>query len=286
MVSFCLEVCFLTNGVFSDFEIDKCSVKFVGDSSCISMDCIGSVEEEATVKNITKMCRGVLFKETVTGTGDGTLKMSAHIPWEVSKRAFGLELDSVIDGVVAYGKPSRHRMFSMAFRCMDEDGIVKYKFYPKCIIKSGYASKITNGAEEVAETEMEVTFMPDDFGIGCYQKIVGVDGDINPNIINNWLSLNISSDDFQVASSDKSITYNLTNLSIANSFSSISDGSDFVNNIIPDDGYSLPSSISVSEGGSSLSAGTDYIYSSSSGLISIPDVSGNIVITATGSAIE
>ena len=53
----------------------------------------------------------------------------------------------------------------------DEDGVEKFKAYPKCIIETGVARKIENGAEEVAEIELEVSLMPDEFGNCVYEAL-------------------------------------------------------------------------------------------------------------------
>lgn len=45
--------------------------------------------------------------------------------------------------------------------------------------------------------------------------------------------------------------------------------------------YTLPTSITVTMGGKTLTSGTDYTYSSSTGAISIPSVTGDITITGT-----
>ena len=46
--------------------------------------------------------------------------------------------------------------------------------------------------------------------------------------------------------------------------------------------YSLPSSVTITMGGNTLTSGTDYTYSSSSGKITINKVTGDITITASG----
>lgn len=48
-------------------------------------------------------------------------------------------------------------------------------------------------------------------------------------------------------------------------------------------GYSLPSSVTVTMGGQTLTSGTDYTYDSSSGRIVISNVTGDITITASAS---
>ena len=83
--------------VFSEFEIDQLGFKFKGEDSYKTMECIGSVEEEMETKTTTKKCRGVVTKTRVKGTGNGTLKISGHIPWDIYATAYGMKLDSLID---------------------------------------------------------------------------------------------------------------------------------------------------------------------------------------------
>lgn len=161
----------MTNGVFSDFEIDELGLKFTGDEEYAVMRCVGSFEEEMNSKTIAKKCRGVVFKETIKGDGTGTLKLSAHIPWEIYTKGYGMALATLIKGVKAYGRNSVHPTFAATAHVTDEDGEEKYRAYPKCVIKSGKSSKITNGEEEVAEVEMEIGVTPDEYGNGVYEAL-------------------------------------------------------------------------------------------------------------------
>ena len=161
----------MTNGVFSDYEIDRMSVKFVDGDAAISMNCVGSVEEEMTAKAITKSCRGTVIKKTVKGTGEGTLTISAHVPYEIFTEAFGMELATLKAGVLAYGSNNRHKAFCLTVHVVDEDGAEKYKAYPNCIMNARPAISTENGAEEVAEIEMEVAVMPDTNGNGMYEAL-------------------------------------------------------------------------------------------------------------------
>lgn len=176
----------MTNGVFSDFEIDKMSVKFVGDSTeAVSMDCVGSVEEELTAKEITKKCRGVVIKDVVKGTGEGTLTISAHVPYDIFKEAFGMESADLKTGVLAYGTNSRHKAFCLTMHVNDEDGEEKFKAYPNCIFKARPTISVENGAEEVAEVEIEIAVMPDDQGNGMYEALAeGLD----ETVASGWMS--------------------------------------------------------------------------------------------------
>lgn len=157
--------------VFSEYELRKMGIKFKGSEAFVSTDCVGSCEEELESKVITKKCRGNVVKTTVKGTGNGTLSISMHMPYEVYVQAYGMELDTLIEGVKAYGQNSRHEGFAIVQDVFDEDGNEKFKAYPNCIIQTGVARKIENGAEEVAEIELEVSVMPDEYGNGVYEAL-------------------------------------------------------------------------------------------------------------------
>lgn len=157
--------------VFSEYELKQMGVKVAGSEDYIAADCVGSCEEEMEVKVVNKSCRGVVVKTRVRGTGKGKLNISMHCPKEIYDAAYGMELDTLLAGVKAYGQNSVHKTFSIVQLVEDEDGNVKYKAYPNCIIESGKKGTIENGAEEVAEIEMEVSVMPDDFGNGVYEAL-------------------------------------------------------------------------------------------------------------------
>lgn len=161
----------MTNGVFSDYEIDQMNVKFADGEDAVAMNCVGSVEEEMTAKVITKKCRGVTLKSVTKGTGEGTLTISAHVPYEVFKSAFGMEDETLASGVMGYGSKSVHKEFCLTVHVNDEDGAEKYKAYPRCVCAAKPKVTVENGAEEVAEVEMTVTVMPDTYGFGVYEAL-------------------------------------------------------------------------------------------------------------------
>lgn len=161
----------MTNGVFSDYELREMGIKFKDADAYKTASCVGTCEEELESRVTTKSCRGVVVKKTVKGTGNGTLKFSMHIPYDIYTQAYGMQLDTLLEGVKAYGSNSVHEGFAIVMRVFDEDGVEKYKAYPNCIIETGVANKIENGAEEVAEIELEVSVMPDEYGNGMYQAI-------------------------------------------------------------------------------------------------------------------
>lgn len=174
------------SAVFSEYELRELGMKFKSGTTHSVMECVGSCEEEMETKVITKACRGVTKKKKVKGTGNGTLKYSLHMPYEDYTKAYGMNLDSLIEGVKAYGSNSIHEEFSITERVLDEDGVEKFKAYPKCIMETGVVRKIENGAEEVAEIELEVSVMPDEYGNGLYEALATelTDGTIKTK----WLS--------------------------------------------------------------------------------------------------
>lgn len=155
----------------SDFELDQMGFKFEGEQAYESVNCVGSMEEEMEVRSVTKSCRGVVVKKRSNGTGAGTLKITAHMPWTVFTKAYGMELDTLIEGVKAYGRNSIHKAFAVVCHVVDEDHNEKLKAYPNCVINTGVVRKIENGAEEVAEMELEIGVMPDDYGNGLYEAV-------------------------------------------------------------------------------------------------------------------
>ena len=156
----------------SEFEVKKIGFKFEGTEAYKSVECIGSMEEDMAVKTVTKKCRGVVKKKRSRGTGEGTVKLTVHIPYAIYVEAFGMDLDSLKEGVYAYGQNSKHKNFAMVADVEDEDGNEKLKAYPNAAMNTGVVRKIENGAEEVAELELEVGVMPDEYGNGLYETLV------------------------------------------------------------------------------------------------------------------
>lgn len=175
----------MTNGVFSDYEVDEIGFQFEGETDFQSAKCIGASEEEMEVKVITKSCRGVIAKEKVKPTGRGTVKLTLHIPMAIYLAMFGMELDSLIEGVKGYGRNSVHKNFCMVQHVTDEDGVEKFKAYPNCVVKTGKTSKIENGAEEVAQVELEVSVSPDTYGQGVYEALAD---EIDETVASKWMT--------------------------------------------------------------------------------------------------
>lgn len=157
---------------FSEFECKSIGIKFGKDQEYSVMELVGGVDEELESKKTVKKGRGVVVKQKVRGTGNGTVKVTGHVPYDLYNQMYGMNLKTLVEGVKGYGINSLHPTFSMTCDVFDEDDMEKLKAYPNCVLTSGVARKIENGGEEVAEIELEVSVMPDEFGQGMYEALV------------------------------------------------------------------------------------------------------------------
>lgn len=174
-----------TQTVFSEYEVRKLGIRIGEDTTHTIVECVGSAEEEMEALVVQKKCRGVVRKRAARGTGAGTLTISVHIPYSVYIGAYGMEgIPGLKEGVNAYGENSRHPNMSITELVQDEDGVEKYKAYPNCIMTNGRSGSVENGAEEVAEVELEITVMPDEYGNGLYEALVA---DLDAEAAANWL---------------------------------------------------------------------------------------------------
>ena len=168
--------------VFSEYEVREMHMLFGSDTGIVK--CIGSVEEESTALKITKKCRGVVAKSRTRGTGNGTLKVTMHIPWALYVKISGMESKELVEGVYGYGRSSIHPEFILTADVYDEDDVEKFKAWPRCVLNTGPTRKVENGAEEVAEIEAEIAFMPDEYGFGVYEALAD---EIDAEVKGKWL---------------------------------------------------------------------------------------------------
>ncbi|MGN1156180.1 MAG: hypothetical protein ACI4TK_08390 [Agathobacter sp.] len=174
----------MTKGVFSEFDVLEQNIKASGDEKYSSMSCVGSSEEELEVKVIIKKCRGAKAKEIVKGTGNGKLKESLHVPYEIYNKIYAMTRESLIEGVSAYGQNSKHPEFAITQKVLDEDDEVKYKAYPRCIIEEGPKRSVENGAEEVPELELTIALLPDEYGECMYEAL---ESNLDETVASKWL---------------------------------------------------------------------------------------------------
>lgn len=179
-------------GGFSEFEVKDTSIRFLdSETEAKRAGCVGKLESTMDTKTISKKCEGIEVKSITKGTGTGTGKISLHMNYKIYLESFGMLSDGLIKGVYGYGNKSRHKPFCLSAHVFDEDDNEKYIAYPNAVITSGHARTIENGAEEVAEIELDLKFMPDDEGFGCYEALASELE--NDSVKESWLT-NFSSD--------------------------------------------------------------------------------------------
>lgn len=174
-----------TYGEFSEFEISRIAMKFKEDESYKTAGAVGSCEESMDSRTVTKKYKGMTAKTRTKGTGSGEAKLSWHMDYETYKKAYGMNLGDLEEGVVAYGQNSSHPEFSVVLEVKDEDDNVKFKAYPNCVVKDGLARKTENGSEEVAEIEITIAIMPDEYGNGVYEALKN---GVSAEIANKWMT--------------------------------------------------------------------------------------------------
>ena len=174
---------------FSNYEIKESSIKFNdAEGTFIRLGCVGTLDEELECVVIQKKCAGVVQKTRTIGTGNGTLTLSLHMRYDLYVKAFGMESEDLAEGVVGYGRNSRHKEFCFVARVRDEDGNEKLVAYPRCIMASAPKCSIENGAEEVAEIEVEISIFPDEHEYGKYEAVVSGLGSGTEAIASTWMT--------------------------------------------------------------------------------------------------
>lgn len=182
---------------FAEYKVTNLSSKFDEDESATKMGCVGTLELEMNVKTVTKSCEGVVVKSRTKGDGTGTITLTMHCKYSDYIKMHGMDLDNLKEGVYAYGQNSKHKEFCLTAEAYDEDDVKKYLAFPKVIATSGVKKSVENGAEEVAQIELELTVQPDDYGNGYYEAL---DSELTDNELKTkWIN-NFTSDLVQVSS--------------------------------------------------------------------------------------
>lgn len=159
--------------IFSEYDVKVLNFIFgTGEAKEVwPVKVVGKLEEESEIRKLIKKGRGVRIKNRTWGTGAGTLKLTAHMPYGLYVKLHGMDGEKLADGVHAYGRNSKHPEACVTGDVFDEDDVEKLKAWPKCVVSTGPARKVENGAEEVAETELEIGFGPDEEGNGMYEAL-------------------------------------------------------------------------------------------------------------------
>ena len=178
---------FTPDDVYSYYECDQLAIKVAGDESYTRDDCVGSLNVERETKTVTKKCRGVVKKRKTKPTGNGTITLKMHIKMALYRRIHAMTNEGLQPGVYAFDNTQSMPELALTARVKDEDDNIMFLGYPRCKVEESNALEIENGAEEVAELEMKLSYMPDDYNKGEYQALeVELTGDVlTPS---NWMT--------------------------------------------------------------------------------------------------
>ena len=178
---------FTANEVYSYFECDQLAMKVAGDEEYTRDDCIGSLDVERETKTVTKKCRGVIKKRKTKPTGNGTLTLKMHIKLGLYRKINAMTNEGLQPGVYAFDNTQSMPELALTARVKDEDDNVMFLGYPRCKVEEINKLEIENGAEEVAEVEMKLSYMPDDYNKGEYQAL---EDELTGDVLNadNWMT--------------------------------------------------------------------------------------------------
>lgn len=173
--------------VYSYFECDQLAIKVAGDEAYTRDDCVGSIEVERETKTVTKSCRGVIKKRKTKATGNGTLTLKMHVKLALYRKLYAMTNEGLQPGVYAFDNTVAMPEASITARVKDEDDNIMFLGYPRAKVEEINTLSIENGAEEVAEVEMKLSYMPDDYNKGEYQAL---EVELTGNELNaeNWMT--------------------------------------------------------------------------------------------------
>ncbi|PFJ19026.1 phage tail protein [Bacillus cereus] len=172
-----------TIDVFDAVEIKNASVLFKGEQVTDPFGCVGKLDAETEVKSIQKLCGGVPQKKKTKPT-KMNIKISGHMKLKVIRDIFGIRNEGLIDGVYSYGIDSLGKDFAFVaeeFDTFEEN--TRLIAFPNCASATGFIKSVENGAEELAEVELEITALPDEFNEFYYEGI-----ELPETIAKEWMT--------------------------------------------------------------------------------------------------
>lgn len=173
---------------FDSIAIKNSSVQFKNSDGTYEQGtkfgCVGNIEGETTLKELIKMCEGVEVRKKVKPE-KMDLTISAHIPVKIVRNIFGIKSENLKPGVYSYATNSIGKEFIFTADVIDEfEDVTKLIAFPNATTASGFKFAIENGADEVAEMEVELTVYPDSNKNLMYEAFTNELED--PTIADTW----------------------------------------------------------------------------------------------------
>lgn len=169
--------------VFSEYELEKQFIKVAGSQEAVDISCTSTCKVTKTLKKATKKCRGMTKKSKprVIGT---ELEVGVHIPRSVLIDINGLGNESLKQGVNGVSRKNIFKEFLLTQDVRDEDDISLFKAYPRCILSEPVEVNIDNSSDDVVETTLKITVMPDDNDFFEYE---GIKDELEAGTQSAWL---------------------------------------------------------------------------------------------------
>jgi hypothetical protein len=154
---------------FDPVRITNFNLKFPEDEAAQPFGCVGKVDGETELLEIVKKCEGVEAKK-ISKPQKMTLKINGHIKVAALRKINGLSNTGLKPGVYSYGSNSISKEFCLTADVVDDfEEQTKVIAFPNCVSATGLTISVENGADEVAELELEFTAMVDD-NKNCYYE--------------------------------------------------------------------------------------------------------------------
>lgn len=171
---------------FSAVSTNNVAIKFDGETASEVIQCVGSISAETEIQEIVKLCGGVEI-DKLSKPLKINMTLTAHVPLPVYRKFFGLTEDAVKfkEGVQHYGRNSKGKSFSFVADIVDDfEDVTKLIGLPKCSSTTGLAFTVENGADEVAQLELEFTALMDAEGNFYYE--LAEPETVDATIVNEW----------------------------------------------------------------------------------------------------
>ncbi|EAG8839284.1 phage tail protein [Listeria monocytogenes] len=157
---------------FDATRVTNVGTKFSEDATSIAFGCLGSIEGETELLELVKKCGGVETKKKTTPQ-KMSLTLNGHVKVPVLRDIFGLSNEGLKAGVYSYGADSLSKPFVLTADVLDEfEAQTKLIAFSNCVAATGLKITVENGADEVAEVELEFTAMIDDNRKCYYEAII------------------------------------------------------------------------------------------------------------------
>ena len=192
-----------------------------------------------------------------------------------------IDNDAPLVSGVSGGKNGTNNSATVTWSGTDENSISNYTVIAYTVSNN----TLTEAARGTTNAD-ETTYTFTDLSDGTYVfKVYGTD-ELGNTATQEEIESAKTSEGHASASPQVSLVWTYTvktdfsNMS-SNGASTVKENATYTATLSADDYYTLPTEITVKMGGKTLESGTDYTYTRSSGKVSIPNVTGNLVISGT-----